>query len=110
MATSPIILTDNDQPRMQSGLWLDVLKFYGLGTLLAIGFFIWLTRSVDAKLDANIDAARTNGVALAKHDTNHDIHEARAQAIQEQALRTLVALCRNSATTRREAELCGAAK
>lgn len=93
-----------------SNVWLDVLKFYGLGTLLAVGFFVWLTRSVSADLRTITEKADQVSAGLSQHTTDMRVEQTAQKAVQEQQLRVLTVLCRNAAETPRERDLCGVIK
>ena len=57
------------------GIWLGILKKYGLATVLSIGFFIWVTQVVNAKLDRNAEKTEAVGAAVEAHDDAHQVHD-----------------------------------
>ena len=96
---------------------LQVLKKYGLATLLSLVFAWFILSVVHGQLKANVEEAKAVGVkvdavkdALAQHAADMHVDQTSTRAIQEQQLRALVAICRGQAKTTRERELCGAVK
>lgn len=110
MPTSPLILTDPNDDTSATGPWLPILKKYGLATVMALAFAWFLMSVVHGQLKSNGDKTDAVKSALDQHSQDMHVDQAATRAIQEQQLRTLVALCRNSATSTREQNLCGAVK
>lgn len=105
MAAANLTSTIDDAPA--AGLWLHVLKKYGLATVLSLVFAYFLIFVVHGQLTAN--GAKTDDVkaALAEHSADMHIDQAASRVLQVQLLRATIANCRNAAESTRERELCG---
>jgi hypothetical protein len=100
-------LTDSHPAPIGKPVWLDILKFYGLGTVLALWAFWWFTQNASADANATHEKVDALSRSLQQHSADMHIDRAEQRAFEQRMLRATIAGCQLAAETPRERKLCG---